>query len=87
MAEPYDSLVREIDRIAASPYPTQLKGLRDVVCTRCNCADVARWAISRPCQIGRLAECLLEGLRYWPYVLELITKLCECSTVPVKACK
>lgn len=75
MAEPYDNLVAEIDRVVNSPYPTQLKGLRDLVCTKCTEGDVSRWALVRPCQIGRLVECLLDGLRQWPYVLELLTGL------------
>lgn len=76
MAEAYESLVAEIDRIVTSPYPTQLKGLRDIACGRCTEGDIAQWVLARPCQVERLAECLLEGLRQWPYVLDLVTRLC-----------
>ena len=78
MAEPYDLLRAEIDRVVNSPYPTQLKRLRDIACIKCSESDISRWALSRPCQIKRLAECLLDGLRQWPYVLELVTRLGEC---------
>lgn len=77
MAGAYERLLAEIDRIVLSPYPTQLKRLRDIACAECTDLDTARWALSRPCQIECLAECLLEGLRQWPYVLELISRLCE----------
>lgn len=76
MAGSYNSLVAEIDRVVSSPYPTQLKSLRDLVCTKCTDGDIARWTLARPCQVRRLANCLLEGLRQWPYVLELISRLC-----------
>lgn len=75
MAEPNDTLLAEIDRITSSPYPTQLKALRDIACTKCTESDVSKWALSRPCQIPILVECLLVGLRQWPYVLELVTRL------------
>lgn len=77
MVQHYDSLVAEVDRIVTSPYPTQLKGLHDIICTRCTLGDIARWTLSRPCQIELLANCLLEGLRHWPYVLDLLTRLGE----------
>lgn len=32
---------------------------------------------ARLCQLDRLANCLLEGLQQWPYVLDIITKLCK----------
>ena len=77
MAGAYESLGLEIDRVVGSPYPTQLKTLRDIACTKCTESDIARWALSRPCQIQGLAECLLDGLRQWPYVLDLVTTLCQ----------
>lgn len=76
MAQTYDRLAEEIDRIVDSPYPTQLKVLRDLVCNERCLADVSRWLRSRPCQLQRLAQCLLDGLRHWPYVLDLITAFC-----------
>lgn len=81
MAEAYEILAAEIDRILSSPYPTQLKGLRDITCSKCTQSDIAKWSLSRPCQVERLADCLLEGLQQWPYVLELVTRLCKCKYV------
>ncbi|KAK5717176.1 hypothetical protein LTR15_009065 [Elasticomyces elasticus] len=76
MAEMYELLLAEIDRVVNSPYPTQLKSLRDVVCTKCSGLEIERSLQARSCQVERLAVLLLAGLRHWPYVLEIITKLC-----------
>jgi hypothetical protein len=37
---------------------------------------VLEWAAARNCQVDALARNLLEALQQWPYVLEIITKLC-----------
>ena len=34
------------------------------------------WAAARNCQVDALAKNLLQALQQWPYVLEIITKLC-----------
>ncbi|KAK3707259.1 hypothetical protein LTR37_012260 [Vermiconidia calcicola] len=75
MADTYEELASEIDRIVNSPYPTQLKHLRDLLCTKCSARDVSRWILAKPCQVESLASCVLEGLRQWPYVLEIVEKL------------
>lgn len=75
MAGHYESLTVEIDRIVTSPYPTQLKGLHDIASNKCTRAHIARWTLSRPCQIERLASCLLDALHRWPYVLDLLNRL------------
>ncbi|KAI7347619.1 hypothetical protein KC320_g7126 [Hortaea werneckii] len=68
-------LLAELDRIVNSPYPTQLKSLRDIVCCKCSEATISRCLHLRRCAVDRLAVCLIEGLNQWPYVLDIITSL------------
>ncbi|KAH9826723.1 hypothetical protein Tdes44962_MAKER09982, partial [Teratosphaeria destructans] len=68
----------EIDRVLDSPYPTQLKSLRDLVTSpQCSDAVVDRCVHTRLCRLDHLARCLLEGWRRWPYVLDIIHPLCR----------
>ncbi|KAF7196794.1 hypothetical protein HII31_01712 [Pseudocercospora fuligena] len=69
----YDALAVEIERVTTSPYPTQLRTLRDLV-LQCSDADISQWAAAKPCDIATLASCLLDGLQQWSYVLEIVTK-------------
>lgn len=69
----YDSLAVEIQRVTSSPYPTQLRTLRDLA-LRCSDANISQWAAARPCDVDGLVSCLLESLPQWSYVLEIITK-------------
>ena len=39
------------------------------------------WAAARNCQVDALARNLLQALQQWPYVLEIITKLCISASV------
>lgn len=68
----YDTLSAEIDRITSSPYPSQLRTLRDIVATQTSPAEIAQWAASKPCLIEPLVACLLDGLQQWSYVLEIL---------------
>ncbi|KAF2861447.1 hypothetical protein K470DRAFT_215003, partial [Piedraia hortae CBS 480.64] len=68
-------LLAEIDRIVDCPYPTQLKTLRDLILSKCSDADVAKCMQLRKCRIGHLSIRVLEALRQWPYVLDIITRL------------
>ncbi|KAK4543455.1 hypothetical protein LTR36_005598 [Oleoguttula mirabilis] len=77
----YSMLLAEVDRVVDSPYPTQLKSLRDVLYTKCSVADINRCVQVRLCRIDDLAFCMLEGLRQWPYVLDIITRLACNATV------
>ncbi|KAK3674289.1 hypothetical protein LTR78_005758 [Recurvomyces mirabilis] len=65
----------ELERIIHSPYPTQLKSLRDVLYDGYTRHAIDKSLQNRICQLDHLAECLLEGLKTWPYVLEIITSL------------
>lgn len=38
-------------------------------------AAVTAWSTTHPCQIDALAECVLEALTMWPYVLDIVAKL------------
>lgn len=69
----YKALAAEVDRITTSPYPSQLRTLRDIA-EKCTDADISQWAAAKPCLIETLATCLLEGLQQWSYVLDIITK-------------
>ena len=74
--EALHSLAAEITRVVISPYPTQLKALRDLA-SAASGADVESCLRARPCHIGRLAQCVLQGLSQWPYVLDLVARLCK----------
>ena len=39
------------------------------------------WATARACQVDALARNLIQALQQWPYVLEIITKLCVSRNV------
>ncbi|KAK6405929.1 hypothetical protein LTR95_018719, partial [Oleoguttula sp. CCFEE 5521] len=70
------ALTEEIGRITASTYPTQLKQLHTIVCQNCSEADIILWAASKPCQVSALATNIIEALQQWPYVLEIVARLC-----------
>ncbi|KAK4495105.1 hypothetical protein PRZ48_013432 [Zasmidium cellare] len=75
MASPgYSTLASEIDRILASPYPSQLRTLRDIATTQSSDADISQWAAAKPCLVEALASALIEGLQHWSYVLDIIAK-------------
>jgi len=42
---------------------------------------VLAWAAARACQIDALARNLIQALQQWPYVLEIITKLCASKNI------
>ncbi|WPH01726.1 Hypothetical protein R9X50_00457800 [Acrodontium crateriforme] len=76
MAEMHIRLCEEIDRIVHSPYPTQLKGLRDIICHKhCSETNIRRSIALKQCTLKRLVECVIDGLRQWPYVLDIISRL------------
>ncbi|KAF2724691.1 hypothetical protein K431DRAFT_309822 [Polychaeton citri CBS 116435] len=72
----YKILTDEIIRIVASPYPIQLKTLRIILLSKCDSVDVIRWTASNSCKFTTLASRVLEALPRWPYVLDIVTKLC-----------
>lgn len=59
-----------------APSAKELQQLHIIACQRCTDQDFAQWAAARPCQTDVLAQNLLEALQQWPYVLEIITKIC-----------
>ncbi|RMX89106.1 hypothetical protein D0869_01121 [Hortaea werneckii] len=75
MADIECQLLAEVDRVVSSPYPTQLKSLRDIVCCKCSAATISRCLHLRRCAVDRLAVCLIEGLSQWPYVLDIVISL------------
>ncbi|EMC97860.1 hypothetical protein BAUCODRAFT_406230 [Baudoinia panamericana UAMH 10762] len=67
------ALINELDQVVNSRYPKELKTLFNV-CVRCSDAEIAQSVLLRACQVDRLAVCLLEGLRQWPYVLHILAR-------------
>ncbi|GAB7359541.1 hypothetical protein MBLNU230_g6729t1 [Neophaeotheca triangularis] len=73
----YDELAAEARRIVRSPYPTSLQQLEEIVCRRSSQAEIDQWTLSNPCLIQPLVATLLEGLKQWPYVLDIVTSICS----------
>lgn len=69
----YAALVAEVERVTSSPYPSQLRTLRDIVVSQCTDAEISQWVAAKPCLVESLATCLIEGLQQWSYVLDIIT--------------
>ncbi|KAI5211868.1 hypothetical protein AUEXF2481DRAFT_26781 [Aureobasidium subglaciale EXF-2481] len=70
-----DILAAEVDRVVFTPYPTQLKSLHDIV-NQTSEADICLWASCYKCRVSSLSQALIDALPQWPYVLEIITRLC-----------
>ncbi|KAI5201366.1 hypothetical protein E4T39_05197 [Aureobasidium subglaciale] len=68
-------LSAEVDRVVFTPYPTQLKSLHDIV-NQTSEADIILWASCYKCRVSVLSQALIDALPQWPYVLEIITRLC-----------
>ncbi|KXT13596.1 hypothetical protein AC579_8496 [Pseudocercospora musae] len=71
----YEALAVEMERVLTSPYPAELRTLRQVVLA-CSDADVSQWAAAKPCAVATLASRVVEALQVpqWSYVLDILTK-------------
>ncbi|CAG8898917.1 unnamed protein product [Penicillium egyptiacum] len=72
MAEQLAQLVREVERIVTAPYVPSLQDLNDLV-QRSQSSTFGAWAFCKPCQVGLLADVLIEALSRSRVALPLIT--------------
>ncbi|OOQ81565.1 hypothetical protein PEBR_42457 [Penicillium brasilianum] len=61
MAEEITRLTREVERVVTAPYVPSLQDLHSLIQTSA-LSTLRFWALHKPCQVGRLAEVLLESL-------------------------
>ncbi|KAJ5510323.1 hypothetical protein N7453_002426 [Penicillium expansum] len=72
MAEQLAQLVREVERLVTAPYVPSLQDLHDLV-HQSKPSTIGAWAFSKPCQVGLLADVLIEALSRSRVALSLIT--------------
>ncbi|KAJ5372625.1 hypothetical protein N7517_004631 [Penicillium concentricum] len=72
MAGQLAQLVREVERLVTAPYVPSLQDLHDLV-SQSRSSTVGAWALSKPCQVGLLADVLIEALSRSRVALSLIT--------------
>ncbi|KAJ5780471.1 hypothetical protein N7457_005631 [Penicillium paradoxum] len=72
MAEQLAQLVREVERLVTAPYVPSLQDLHDLV-QRSESPKIGSWAFCKPCQVGLLADVLVEALSRSRVALPLIT--------------
>ncbi|CEJ57176.1 hypothetical protein PMG11_05880 [Penicillium brasilianum] len=61
MAEEITRLTREVERVVTAPYVPSLQDLHSLIQTSA-LSTLRFWTLHKPCQVGRLAEVLLESL-------------------------
>ncbi|KAJ5555083.1 hypothetical protein N7535_007528 [Penicillium sp. DV-2018c] len=80
MTERHVELVREVERVVTAPYVPALQDLNDLICRRTlSTNEISLWAISKPCQVGLLADVLIEALSRSLVALTLITVFASSS--------
>ncbi|KAJ5154576.1 uncharacterized protein N7500_010015 [Penicillium coprophilum] len=72
MAGQLAQLVREVERLVTAPYVPSLQDLHDLV-RQTQPPTIGAWALSKPCQVGLLADVLIEALSRSRVALPLIT--------------
>ncbi|KAJ5428336.1 hypothetical protein N7445_009790 [Penicillium cf. griseofulvum] len=72
MAEQLAQLVREVERLVTAPYVPSLQDLHDLV-YHTRPSTIVAWALSKPCQVGLLADVLIEALSRSRVALSLVT--------------
>ncbi|KAJ5124200.1 uncharacterized protein N7515_008025 [Penicillium bovifimosum] len=78
MPELLAQLVREVERVVTAPYAPSLQDLNELVHQRRQ-STISSWAISKPCQVGLLADVLVEALSRSRVALPLITVFASAS--------
>ncbi|KAJ9490401.1 hypothetical protein VN97_g2849 [Penicillium thymicola] len=78
MAEQLAQLVREVERLVTAPYVPSLQDLHDLV-QQSKFSTIGAWALSKPCQVGLLADVLVEALSRSCVALPLITAFAPVS--------
>ncbi|KAJ5357534.1 hypothetical protein N7541_004692 [Penicillium brevicompactum] len=54
-------LVREVERVVTAPYVPSLQGLYDLLQQGC-LSSIELWALCKPCQVGLIADVLVDAL-------------------------
>ncbi|KAJ6031502.1 hypothetical protein N7540_002234 [Penicillium herquei] len=76
MTENHLNLVEEIERIVTASYIPSLQDLNRLVQSGGSSA-IKYWAIQKPCQVGLLADVLVEGLSRSKTALPLLSSFCS----------
>ncbi|CAI7578204.1 unnamed protein product [Penicillium glandicola] len=79
MAEQLAQLVREVERLVTAPYVPSLQDLHDLV-QQSQSSTIGAWALCKPCQVGLLADVLIEALSRSRVALPLITAFASTSS-------
>ncbi|KAF4771708.1 hypothetical protein HAV15_004556 [Penicillium sp. str.  len=79
MAEQLAQLVREVERLVTAPYVPSLQDLHDLV-EQSTSSTIGAWALCNPCQVGLLADVLVEALSRSRVALPLITTFASTSS-------
>ncbi|CAI7625521.1 unnamed protein product [Penicillium discolor] len=79
MAEQLAQLVREVERLVTAPYVPSLQDLHDLV-QQSTSSTIGAWALCKPCQVGLLADVLVEALSRSRVALPLITAFASISS-------
>ncbi|KAL2706106.1 hypothetical protein AAEP93_001356 [Penicillium crustosum] len=79
MAEQLAQLVREVERLVTAPYVPSLQDLHDLV-QQSKSSTIGAWALCKPCQVGLLADVLVEALSRSRVALPLITAFASASS-------
>ncbi|KAF7718766.1 Uncharacterized protein PECH_004247 [Penicillium ucsense] len=72
MTQDVAPLVREIERVVTAPYAPSLQDLHSLVQNSTR-SSLQTWALQKPCQVGLLAELLVESLSQSRVALPLLT--------------
>ncbi|KGO75270.1 hypothetical protein PITC_001340 [Penicillium italicum] len=79
MAEQLAQLVCEVERLVTAPYVPSLQDLYDLV-QQIQSSAIGAWALCKPCQVGLLADVLIEALPRSRVALSLITAFASTSS-------
>ncbi|KAJ5800931.1 uncharacterized protein N7518_002999 [Penicillium psychrosexuale] len=79
MAEQLAQLVCEVERLVTAPYVPSLQDLYDLV-QHTKSSTIGTWALCKPCQVGLLADVLIEALSRSLVALPLITAFASTSS-------
>ncbi|CAI7665791.1 unnamed protein product [Penicillium manginii] len=76
MAEDLTRLLREIERITAAPYVPSLQDLYNLA-QNLDTTKFKIWSLQKPCQVGLLADVLVESLSRSRVALRLLSTFGE----------
>ncbi|KAJ5114751.1 hypothetical protein NUU61_000510 [Penicillium alfredii] len=72
MADDLARLVHQIERVVTAPYAPSLQDLHELA-HQCSNSTIESWAFYKPCQVGLLADVLVEGLSRSRVALPLVS--------------